>query len=134
MRTLSSGFGRRLRWAIVGGVTLSLSACDAGALLGGPQIGLFLQSVVGAIMWTVANLVYFDMKRRGIRGFARFVAFWIGNPATWITFFMVPEGSTPVIEPPPDDEESLFAEVRQDRRLRAPSPEAPDATEESNEH
>jgi len=129
-----SRFGRPLRWAVLVIAPLSAAGCDVGALLGVPQIGLFLQSVVGAIMWTVANMVYFDMKRRGIRGFARFVAFWLGNPATWITFFMVPEGSTPVIEPPPDDEESLFAEVRKDRRLRAASPDTLDSIEESNEH
>ena len=53
----------------------------------------FLQAVIGAIIWTLANVVYIDLKRKGVRGFTRFAAFWVGNPTTWITFFAVSEGT-----------------------------------------
>ena len=71
----------------------------------------FLNEVVAAIVWAVANGVYYDKKRRGEQGFGRFVAFWVGNPATWITFFAVREGRTPTFEPQVDDA-VLFEEVR----------------------
>lgn len=77
----------------------------------------FLNEIIGAILWTVANVVYYDKKRRGERGFWRFVAFWAGNPATWITFFALPEGRSPKFDVVENDE-ALLAEVRRDRRLR----------------
>jgi hypothetical protein len=80
----------------------------------------FLERAVGAIVWVLANAVYFDMKRKGVRGFSRFAAFWVGNPLTWITFFRVKEGGALQVEPPPDDEDRLLREVRVDRELRAP--------------
>jgi hypothetical protein len=78
----------------------------------------FLRWAIGAAVWTLANVVYFDLRRKGVRGFGRFAAFWAGNPATWITLFMVREGRTEQIEPPPDDEDRLLREVRIDRELR----------------
>lgn len=80
---------------------------------------LFLKALVGAIVWALANVVYFDLKRRGVRGFTRFAAFWVGNPTTWITFFVVPEGRQPTFEAVPDDEDELLAAIRHDRALRA---------------
>jgi hypothetical protein len=77
-----------------------------------------LKVLLGALVWVVANVVYVDLKRKGIRGFTRFAAFWTGTPTTWISLFAVKEGSQPVIDPPPDDEgEALLAEIRRDRRL-----------------
>ncbi len=78
----------------------------------------FLRWGVGAIVWTLANAVYFDLRRKGIRGFGRFAAFWVGNPMTWITLFVVKEGKLDQIETPPDDEDRLLREVRIDRELR----------------
>jgi hypothetical protein len=83
------------------------------------MFGLFLYKLVGAILWTLANVVYYDLKRKGVRGFGRFAAFWVGTPTTWITFFCVREGRYPTFEPPPDDEGALLAEIRSDRALRA---------------
>ena len=88
----------------------------------------FLQWTVGAIVWTLANAVYFDMKRKGVRGFGRFAAFFAGNPTTWITFFAVKEGRVETVDPPPDDDDRLLREVRVDRELRGtPSPKMSEA-------
>ncbi len=83
------------------------------------MLGPFLNTLVGAILWALANVVYYDLKRKGVRGFGRFAAFWVGNPATWITFFCVREGRYTTFEPPPDDDGALLAEIRSDRALRA---------------
>ena len=80
---------------------------------------LFLKALIGAIVWALANIVYFDLKRRGVRSFTRFAAFWVGNPTTWITFFVVREGRQPTFEAIPDDEAALLSEIRSDRALRA---------------
>lgn len=77
-----------------------------------------IQAAAGAVVWAVANAVYFDMKRKGMRGFRRFLAFWFGVPTTWGMLFLVPEGRVARVEPPPDDEASLLAEVRRDRAHR----------------
>jgi hypothetical protein len=79
----------------------------------------FLQAIIAAIVWLVANVVYVDMKRKGLRGFTRFAAFWAGTPTTWITLFAVPEGERKKFEGPPDeDDEQLLLEVRRDRARR----------------
>lgn len=78
-----------------------------------------LQSVIGAAVWLIANAVYLDLRRKGVRGFTRFAAFWAGTPTTWISFFVVREGSHPAVVPMEViDDEALFAEVRRDRALR----------------
>lgn len=77
-----------------------------------------LEATVTAAVWAVANLVYLDLRRKGIHGFTRLVAFWMGTPTTWVSFFMVREGGQPMFEPPPDDEALLLLEVRRDRLLR----------------
>ena len=79
----------------------------------------FLQSVVGAIVWTIANVVYVDLRRKGVRGFGRFTAFWVGNPATWITLFVVKEGQVVLVQPAADDDDRLLREIRVDRELRS---------------
>jgi hypothetical protein len=80
---------------------------------------LFLRTLVWAIVWALANVMYLDLKRKGVRSFGRFAAFWVGNPTTWITYFVVRQGGQPTFEPPPDDDDALLAEVRSDRALRA---------------
>jgi len=77
-----------------------------------------LETVAGAVLWALANAVYVDMKRKGTRGFRRFLAFWFGTPTTWLTFFIMREGTAPRIEAPPDDEAGLLSEVRRDRARR----------------
>jgi len=80
----------------------------------------FLQMLLGAIVWLVANVVYVDMKRKGLRGFTRFAAFWAGTPTTWISFFAVTEGAAPELEAPEDDQGlALLEEIRRDRALRS---------------
>lgn len=81
------------------------------------MIGLFLKAVVGAIVWAVANVVYYDMKRKGVHGFTRFAAFWAGTPTTWITFFVAPEGRVHHFNTQ-DDDAGLLAEVKRDRARR----------------
>lgn len=78
----------------------------------------FVQTLIAAVVWIVANAVYLDMKRKGIHGFTRFAAFWAGTPTTWITFFAVKEGVQPTFEPEMDDAD-LLAQIRRDRALRS---------------
>ena len=85
-----------------------------GAIMG---LG-FIEAIAVGALWAVANAVYFDMKRKGTRGFRRFVAFWSGTPTTWGLFFLMPEGQVADIKPPPDDEAALLAEIRRDRAKR----------------
>lgn len=88
-----------------------------------------LEAFAGAVLLTVANAVYFDLKRKGQRGFARFIAFWLGTPVSWATWLLLPEGTAPQLEPPPDDEESLLREVRLDRARRIAAESAASAQE-----
>jgi len=81
------------------------------------MFGVFLQAVVGAILWALANVVYYDLRRRGVRNFGRFAAFWVGTPTTWLMLFAVREGRRPSFEPV-DDDDTLLAEVRMDRARR----------------
>jgi hypothetical protein len=109
----------------------------------------FLQGLIAAVVWLIANVVYVDMKRKGLRGFTRFAAFWAGTPTTWITLFAVSEGTHPTFEPSAgDDDAELLLEVRRDRARRLSdgtseeaegSPEArgssdPGADPETGEH
>ena len=78
----------------------------------------FLEALIGAIVWAVANVVYVDLRRKGERGFGRIVSFFAGQPATWLWLFLVEEGRIPRIRPPPDDEDRLLREIEVDRELR----------------
>jgi len=92
------------------------------------MLGSVFSAVVGAAVWSLANVVYYGMKRRGQRGFGRFAAFWVGTPTTWITLFAVREEHGPSFAAH-DDDAALFAEVRRDRALRdAPPPADADPT------
>ena len=84
----------------------------------------FFHEIVVALVWVLANVVYLDLKRKGIRGFTRFAAFWVGTPTTWITFFAVRDGSQPTFHAPDEEEdgELLLAEIRRDRALQAGGP------------
>ena len=67
----------------------------------------------------MANLVYIDLRRKGVHGFTRFAAFWAGTPTTWISLFAVSEGKQPTFnEHDDEDDGDLLAEVRRDRALR----------------
>ncbi len=77
----------------------------------------FLQWWIGAIVWLVANVVYVDMKRKGLHGFTRFAAFWAGTPTTWISLFALQDGQQPAFERSTDDDH-LLEEIRRDRALR----------------
>lgn len=77
----------------------------------------FLRSLAGVILWVVANAVYMDQRKKGIRGFGRFLSFWAGLPGTFIILIVIREG-VERIDPPPDDDERLLREVRIDRELR----------------
>jgi hypothetical protein len=78
----------------------------------------FLDWVVGAIVWTIANAVYVDMRRKGVHGFGRFVAFWVGFPWSLPWHFVIKEGSAKELVPPADDEAQLLREVKLDRARR----------------
>ena len=80
---------------------------------------VLIQQLAGFAVWLVANGVYVDLRRKGEKGFARLVCFWLGLPVTWLSLLVVGEGSQPRIRPPPDDELRLLEEVRRDRALRA---------------
>jgi hypothetical protein len=84
---------------------------------GSKMLGTLFSAVVGATVWALANVVYYDMKRRGARGFGRFAAFWVGTPTTWITLFAVRKARQPSFEDH-DGDAALLAEVRRDRALR----------------
>jgi len=77
----------------------------------------FLRWLVGAIVWTFANVLYVDLRRKGTRR-GRVLSFIAGYPGTLIAYFTVREGQVPRIEPPDDDEERLLEEIRVDRELR----------------
>jgi hypothetical protein len=103
-------------------------AWERGYLRGlpvGGQWGFFqtmdilIQELAGLAVWLVANGVYLDLRRKGEKGFARLVSFWLGMPVTLFSLMLVPEGSQPRIRPPPDDDSGLLEEVRRDRALRA---------------
>ena len=77
------------------------------------------EELVGALVWLAANGLYIDMRRKGRKGWARFFLFWMGMPATWLWFFLVPEGKKPALPPPTDDFDSVLAEIRRDKALRS---------------
>jgi hypothetical protein len=79
----------------------------------------FLETVIGAIVWTFANVLYVDLRRKGARK-GRILSFWVGYPGTLISLFVVREGQTPRIEPPEDDEAGLMREIIADRRSGGP--------------
>ena len=76
-----------------------------------------LEGLFGSIVWALANILYVDLKRKGRGGLSRIILFWMGTPLTWLWFFLVAEGSAPVLEEPPDDAQDLLAEIRRDRGL-----------------
>lgn len=83
------------------------------------MIGPAVQALIAAIVWIVANVVYLDLRQKGIHGFTRFAAFWVGTPTTWITFFAVHEANRPTFEAGADDDErALLEAIRRDRELR----------------
>lgn len=76
-----------------------------------------LRELIGSLVWLAANGLYIDMRRKGRHGLARIIFFWMGTPATWLWFFLVPEGKKPELPPPADDFDHLLEEIRRDRAL-----------------
>ena len=77
----------------------------------------FLEWLIGAIVWAFANVLYVDLRRKGVRK-GRVVSFIVGYPGTLLSLFAVREGTVPRIEPPDDDDDRLLREIRVDRELR----------------
>jgi hypothetical protein len=96
-----------------------------------------LEATFGALVSLAANVIYIDKKRKGIRGFGRICAFWLGTPVTWLWLFFLREGKLREIEPPPDDVDGLLEEIRRDRALReaagGPSGELPPGDAEARD-
>lgn len=77
-----------------------------------------LEELVGTLVWLAANGLYIDLKRKGRPGIPRLIFFWMGTPATWLWFFIVPEGKKKKELPPADDAQLLLEEIRKDKALR----------------
>jgi len=76
--------------------------------------------LIGALVWLAANGLYIDLRRKGRRGLARILFFWMGMPATWVWLFLVPEGSGKAELPTArDDYQDLLEEIRKERALGA---------------
>ena len=89
------------------------------------------ERIIGGIVWALANFLYVDMKRKGRGGWSRIFLFWMGNPLTWLWFFLIREGSAPELEEAPDDAEALLAEIRRERALSAGTPESEPGVEKN---
>ena len=74
-----------------------------------------METIVGAILWVLANAVYVDMRRSGERGFKRLCAFWIGWPGTFVGMLSVDEESRPRVRMDDRGLKSLVEEIRRDR-------------------
>ena len=95
------------------------AGCDVSDSLNLPGAGLILEATVTAVVWAVSNLVYLDLRRKGIRGFSRFLCVLDGHANdVGVLFSWCRMGSRPTFEPPPDNEALLLQEVRRDRLLR----------------
>ena len=79
-----------------------------------------LESILGSLVWIVANVAYGAYVRDGDRGFKRFAAFWLGFPLTLCSGFLMPRRSGPR-HPKRDELEedrALLLEIRRDRARR----------------
>ena len=76
-----------------------------------------LDGIIGILVWMAANGLYMDMRRKGKRGFARFVLFWMGFPWTLLWRHTIPEGNEPVFVPVSEDVEGMIEMVRRERAL-----------------
>jgi hypothetical protein len=86
--------------------------------------GLVFEGIFGGIVWVLANLLYIDLKRKGVSGWSRIILFFMGMPLTGLWLFLIREGSAPELEEAPDDAEALLAEIRRERRLNAGTSES----------
>ncbi len=91
--------------------------------------------LAGTVVWIMANVMYVQYRRDGLRGFRRFAAFWLGFPITLFSALAMSK-VLGISEPPPErrrqrrrqrlkeareDEEAereLLAEIRRDRAAR----------------
>jgi len=83
-----------------------------------------LQELFASLAWLAANGLYIDMKRKGRKGLVRIIFFWMGTPATWLWFFLVPERKAAKELPAPakDDFQEILQEIRRDKALHAGDP------------
>jgi hypothetical protein len=94
---------------------------DGGKARRGLRVDISIELVSGSLAWILANIAYFDLKRRGQRGVLRFLAFWAGLPGTFLVAALLPEGKPRPLLPggeSPAEVDALLAEIREDRRLR----------------
>jgi len=92
-----------------------------------------VEAIFGAVLWLLANIVYWDDRRRGRDdGFRRIVAFLLGWPATFVTFLVLTEGSVPPARRDDAGLDALVDRIREDRLRRElgsaePGPDEPGA-------
>lgn len=77
----------------------------------------FLEGLIGAIVWTFANVVYADLRRKGKRE-GRLLSFFVGYPGTLISLFAVREGRALGRMPAEAEEDQLLQEIRVDLEQR----------------
>lgn len=94
---------------------------DGGKARRGQRVDISIELASGGLAWVLANIAYFDLKRRGKRGMLRFLAFWGGLPTTFLMAALLPEGKPRSLlagGESPEEVDALLAEIREDRRLR----------------
>jgi hypothetical protein len=86
-----------------------------------------LESILGPLVWILANVAYGAYVRDGERGFKRLAAFCLGFPLTLCSsFFMAP--TSRLRQPMRDEleeERALLLEIRRDRARRLSQSPAP---------
>jgi hypothetical protein len=85
-----------------------------------------MEEFFASLVWLAANGLYIDMKRKGREGLVRIIFFWMGNPLTWLWFFLVHKKKEPEALPPAvkDDYQEILREIRRDKALRPGDPPA----------
>lgn len=79
---------------------------------------LDVETIVGGVLWILANVVYWEARREGERGCRRFLAFWLGFPTTILSLLFIPEGSQPPLRNDDRGLKGLVQEIRRDRGVR----------------
>lgn len=81
-----------------------------------------LGTIVGFLVWLVANLTYARLRRMGQGGAGRFFSFWLGLPTTVVLLITLQE--TVPWEETDFGIDSLLDEIREDREFRPAEPDA----------
>ena len=79
-----------------------------------------LESLLGSLVWIVANVAYGAYVRDGERGFKRLAAFWLGFPLTLCSGFLMPRrsGLRHPMRDELEEDRALLLEIRRDRARR----------------